>query len=868
MTEPASATVLDRLIAGLRGRAAPLDGQARPAAVLWTDPGREWEPLVDLLLARVEEALVLGDYRPERRTGPAVWLRCVVDGALDEPRLPDDRPPVVYLPGVARQDLRAGAECPDRLKPLVELLFRGALWHHPNGGDWTVNAFLASPKTLGLDVAGDRATAAALSRALAEVATTPVAQLAGRRLEADDFDRMLAGDVARDLLRWMGDPEGARGRLGANGWHAFCNRCREELGFDPAREADVAAGEKLAAGAGRWAAVWDRYAEAPANYSGVADLLRRSRPAGGLPLNRDRWPDLNQEDEQTVRAALDALPERSHAAACAEVAELERQHGERRTWVWARLGEAPLAALLRPLAALADAARRALGGTAPDDVAAAYLERGWQADLAAWEALAAAPVGSETCVKRAVRHLVEPWLDESARAFQAAVARTPLPGAGAQPTVTAADDGCLLFVDGLRFDLARRLAERLEGRGLRVDLGWCWAALPTVTGTGKPAVTPVADDLEGGAPGPAFGPRLKAGGRPVDAAGLRAALAERGYQMLGGDRDGRGAGEAAPGAVRPAERRRRFSARGEDADGAARGAARPQGAGDGPTEGAGRDVGADDAPRARAARGWSETGEFDTLGHQRGAREEAGQDVGAADAPRARAARGWLETGEFDTLGHQRGARLARDLDGELARVAERIARVLDAGWRSVRVVTDHGWLLLPGGLPKVDLPKHLTASRWARCAAPAGESAPDTVRVPWHWDTAQWFATPPGAACFNRSEEYAHGGLSIQECLIPDMVVTRAESAAAGRIASVTWRGLRCFVEAEVRGGPVTADLRLERPNGASAAAAAKPVDAEGAVSLVLADDEHETAALVLVLLDDAGRVLAQRPVRAGEDA
>ena len=201
--------------------------------------------------------------------------------------------------------------------------------------------------------------------------------------------------------------------------------------------------------------------------------------------------------------------------------------------------------------------------------------------------------------------------------------------------------------------------------------------------------------------------------------------------------------------------------------------------------------------------------------------------------------------------------------------MAERIERVLDAGWTSVRVVTDHGWLLLPGGLPKVDLPKHLTETRWARCAVMAGESAPDVVRAPWHWNGAQWFATPPGIACFNRSEEYAHGGLSIQECLIPDLVVTRVEGAEmAGRITSVTWRGLRCFVEAAVRGGPVTADLRLGRPTGASVAAAAKPVDAEGAVSLVLADDEHEAAALVLVLQDDAGRVLAQRPVRVGVDA
>ena len=38
--------------------------------------------------------------------------------------------------------------------------------------------------------------------------------------------------------------------------------------------------------------------------------------------------------------------------------------------------------------------------------------------------------------------------------------------------------------------------------------------------------------------------------------------------------------------------------------------------------------------------------------------------------------------------------------------------------------------------------------------------------------------------------------------------------------------------------------------------------------MSLVLADDEHETAALVLVLLDEAGRVLTQRPIRVGVDA
>ena len=771
---PAPDTVLDRVIVGLRARDAPFDGQERPAAILWTDPQREWLPLIDMLLERVDEYLVLGDYDPERRTGPAVWVRCIVGRTLEKPRLPEDRPPIVYLPGVARQELRAGEECPDRLKPLVELLFRGALWHHPNGGDWTVNAFLTSRSGLRLDVAGDRTTADALQRALAEVALTPVAQLEGRHLAADDFDRMLAGDVIRDLLRWLGDPDATRKRMGPNGWDAFCARCREDLEFDPAHEADVVAGARLTQGDGAWAAVWERFAEAPDRYGDIAGVLRRSRPSGGFRFDRDRWPDLNEEDEDTVRRALAEIPKLQHTVACETVVRLEREHGGRRASVWARLQLVPMAAVLESLASLAAAAQRVVGGTEPAEVASAYLEYGWRADRSAWEALALAPVADERCIAAVVRHLLAPWLDESARAFQAVVGRSPLPGCGRQPPVEADEDGCIVFVDGLRFDLARRLVDLLEGRGFRTDLQRRWAALPTVTGTAKPAVTPVAADVEGDVLGETFSARMRESSKPATASNLRGAIVDRGYQILG---------------------------------------------------------------------------------------------VDGGDVPRTHPARGWLEVGKFDSLGHQLGAgEFARQLDTEIERLTERIARLLDAGWTAVRVVTDHGWLLLPGGLPKVDLPQHLTASRWARCAVIAGESTPDVLRTPWHWNPAQWFATAPGVACFNRSEEYAHGGLSIQECLIPDLVVTRAgDETVTATITSLTWRGLRCLIEAEVRGGKATADLRLERPSGQSVAAKPKTVDPDGAVSLVLADDEHEEAALVLVLLDDAGRVLAHRPTRVG---
>ncbi|HFD80327.1 MAG TPA: BREX-1 system phosphatase PglZ type B [Gammaproteobacteria bacterium] len=769
-------TVLERLIEQLRARAVPLDGQVPPAAILWTDPHAEWRGLMELLRTRVGELLVLGDYAPEARTGPAIWIRCVVDGALDIPGLPKGSVPVVYLPGVGRQQLRAGEECADHLKPLVELMYRGALWHQPNGKDWTVMAFLTSSRTLGLDIAQDRATHDALLRALPEVALTPLAQLGDRQLQADDFDRMLAGDVIRDILRWMGDPHGTRARLGENGWEAFRNRCRDELDFDPDREADVVAGERLGRGEGSWAAVWERFAEAPSSYGDIAELLRRSRPVDEMFLDRSRWPDLNEQDETWVRNALSELPQRSHHEACNEILELESRHGERRGWVWARLGLSPMAEVLEPLARLARAVSSGLGGHAPDEMAETYVQRGWQADAASWEALASIPTADEALVAPVIRHLLQPWLEDSAQTFQALVARQPLPGSGALSLVEAGEDVCLLFADGLRFDLGQRLAERMEARGLRASLGHRWAALPTVTATAKPAVTPVAHQITGKQLGEQFEPSFADQNKPANAVNLRSAMKAKGYQVI--------------------------------AD-------------------------------------------------------------GTLDSPRAHPARGWLEAGDVDPLGHKLGTRLARQIPEELDRLAERIQHLLDAGWRAVRVVTDHGWLLLPGGLPKVGLPRHLTESRWARCAVIAGESTPDVPRLPWFWNSSQWFAAAPGIACFNKSEEYAHGGVSIEECLIPDLLIEQGDKTrVAAKILSITWRGLRCFVEASVSGGAVTADLRLEQPSGQSVTAQPKPIEPDGAASLVLVDDEFEGRALVLVLCDETGRILAQKPTSAGIDS
>src|SRR5207245_11652750 len=131
--------------------------QVPPAVVLWTDKDRQWEPLLPLLRERLP-LLTLGQYKPAELAGPAYWLRCVIAHTLPQPLLPADVTPVIYLPGISRQELRAVEDTPKLLQPLAELQYRGVLWTHKNGRDWTIAAFMQSNDELGVEVGTDSAT--------------------------------------------------------------------------------------------------------------------------------------------------------------------------------------------------------------------------------------------------------------------------------------------------------------------------------------------------------------------------------------------------------------------------------------------------------------------------------------------------------------------------------------------------------------------------------------------------------------------------------------------------------------------------------------------------------------------------------------
>ncbi len=751
-----SITVIEALVRSLEraARYNPSD-VVHPYAILWTDHDSQWRPIIPQLRRLLPQLLTFGEYQPEQRIGPAIWLRSVVDRALPDVEMPEGIPPIVYLPDVSRQELRAVQECPDSLKPLVELQYRGVCWTQKNGKDWTVEAFLVAEEGgLGLDVARDAATRRAMLGALAELATTSVDRLRGKHLEAEDFDKLFSDDPAKDLLLWLSDPETVKSGWNGGRWSAFKSRCKVDFKFDPDKDGELVGAELLGKREGYWATVWERFSESPVLYPGVPELLRQAMPSE-LFIESSSWPQNNENEEASLRKALLELEKATPNDGRKRILELEKSHGLRRGWVWAKLGQAPLAVALAHLAAITERTDTKLGGASTAEMANLYVDAAWAVDTAALSAMASIKSTADAqAIGKALNAVYRPWLESAAEHLQQLAEKDPLPGHDGQglEDVIVESGGLVLFADGLRFDVSQRLAERMRAKDWSVTMSTRWAGLPTVTATAKPAVSPVSNGIKGVSLGEDFLPALADTEQPLTTDRFRKLLAAEGYQYLSAD--------------------------------------------------------------------------------------ETGDPSG----------RGWTENGGLDKLGHSLQGKLAGRVEEQVDLLLERIESLLDAGWREVRVVTDHGWLWLPGGLPKVDLPKYLTASRWARCAAIKGASKVDVPTVRWHWNAHERVAVAPGISCFGAGNEYAHGGLSLQESLVPVIRVTVGETKAkAVKIGDLFWAGLRCRVRIDRAQPGLSVDLRTKVNDPGSSVTQTRSIDGNGAASLLVADDELEGTPAVL---------------------
>jgi hypothetical protein len=239
----------------------------------------------------------------------------------------------------------------------------------------------------------------------------------------------------------------------------------------------------------------------------------------------------------------------------------------------------------------------------------------------------------------------------------------------------------------------------------------------------------------------------------------------------------------------------------------------------------------------------------------------ANQDTGDASG------KAWTEFGNLDSTGHAEGSGLARRIPELLASLVQRVESLLEAGWKEVRVVTDHGWLLMPKGLPKSELPKYLTATRWRRCAVVKPNATVELPCFSWFWADDVRVASPPGIDCFMAGEEYNHGGLSLQECVVPQIVIRPGGMATvSAKIESFKWAGLRCRIKVAGDYDGCMVDLRDKAADPATTLANPKAVAKDGSVALVVTNESREGTATTLVLLDHAGNILDKSPLTVGE--
>lgn len=232
---------------------------------------------------------------------------------------------------------------------------------------------------------------------------------------------------------------------------------------------------------------------------------------------------------------------------------------------------------------------------------------------------------------------------------------------------------------------------------------------------------------------------------------------------------------------------------------------------------------------------------------------------------------GWTETGQFDHRGHDVGLALVDYLDEEVERVVARTRELLDAGWSRVEIATDHGWILLPGGMEKIDLPVATTEVKKGRCARLKDGAHVEVPTVPWFWDQDVRIALAPGASCFEANKEYEHGGVSPQECIVPRLTVSAgAATRVTGgpEITKVKWLRLLCRVEFTGLPKGAVVDIRgLPADAKTSIAEEAKETLSSGKVSLVISDEEHEGERAHLVVVSSDGQLLVQREVIVGSN-
>ena len=747
----------------------------KPEVILWPDPENQWTEVISVLQEALSQLLIYGSYNPAKKQGPAIWMKCMIAKALPEANWDADAIPIIYLPGVAKSDLRNVENAVFNFQPLLEYQYTGTLFIQENGREWSILAFVENPiNGLGIKVAKDNATKDALKKTLPSIFQDREVLANKSIIDADYLNNQLFPDIIPSILKWMckGDP--FLKAMDAGKQEVFINLCKSQYEFEPDHKNIKAIAEKLGAQKNSWKYVWQLYATAPHKYPEIEALLRLAKPAdlgsGMFALPEESWPQVNEQKEEVLEQALTKVAKQDAAKALTSLRELEKEHGARRNWVWFELGKSPLTDSLQYLVQMAAKSQEAYSTVSIDSIQNYYTTQGFNIDQHMRKALAAVKTEKDKeIVKSMIQLFYQPWIENMTYKFQKLVAQDS--GIFTAQTATQETETYVLFVDAFRYELAEEFAKRLEKQKLKVSLQASWSAIPSLTPTSKPNVSPIATTVSTQSTITEFRPQLQ-NGKDLQTQAFRDAL--------------------------------------------------------------------------KAA-------EFKLVTHANDIQTEG---------------KHWQEIGDIDTKGHEEQADMVKRIDELFDQVQEALDVAFERGIKRIKIVTDHGWLLLPGGLPKTPLNAGLTETRWGRCALIKEGAATNLLHLPWRWNPSIFIAYAPGISFFKANKEYAHGGISLHECIVPTVIVENPNiQKIIAEIKVVKWINLKCTINTSDVPDGYKVDIRTKYNDAKTSIVLSKNKTLQGNKVTLMVDDAAEHQAATIVLMDEIERILDKKPTTVGGD-
>ncbi|MFY9826548.1 MAG: PglZ domain-containing protein [Thermoanaerobaculia bacterium] len=134
----------------------------------------------------------------------------------------------------------------------------------------------------------------------------------------------------------------------------------------------------------------------------------------------------------------------------------------------------------------------------------------------------------------------------------------------------------------------------------------------------------------------------------------------------------------------------------------------------------------------------------------------------------------------IDSLGHDKASDLIRHLDTEVERLVLTIGKLHRWGYPEVHLLTDHGFVMTNSEVEPtiVPIPADRAIVVKSRYALVEEGALIDAKTFPFPLDPRIRVAVPAGMAFFKREKTFSHGGVALQEVVIPHLVSRRETMA------------------------------------------------------------------------------------------